>query len=59
LRQLFEQAGLWILDSQFCGRFPPNKTPAPAFAVLKRLPHKARRLTGISIAIIGEKTTKL
>jgi hypothetical protein len=41
LEGLFEQAGLTILDSQFCGRIPPNKTPEPLFPVLKRLPTRA------------------
>jgi SAM-dependent methyltransferase len=56
LEGLFNQAGLTILDSQFCGRIPPNKTPQPLFQVLKRMPHKGGRLTSISVAIIGAKT---
>jgi hypothetical protein len=52
---LFNQAGLTIIDSQICGRIPPNKTPEPIFGVLKRLPHKGGRFTSISVAVIGAK----
>jgi SAM-dependent methyltransferase len=59
LEGLFDQAGLTILDSRFCGRIPPNKTPEPLLGVLKRLPHTGGRLTSISVAIVGGKPRAL
>jgi hypothetical protein len=44
-----------ILDSRYCGRFPPNKTPEPLLGILERLPYRGGRLTSISVALIDEK----
>jgi SAM-dependent methyltransferase len=55
LEGLFERAGLTILDSRYCGRFPPNKTPEPLLGLLRSLPFRGGRVTSISVAVIGEK----
>lgn len=57
LETLCNQAGLTIIDSTFCGKIPPNKTPEALFKYVKRMKFKSNVLTGISIAIIAEKPT--
>lgn len=56
LEGLVRQAGLEIVACDYCGKIPPNKTPSWLFDVVKRLPFKARRVTGISVAVIAQKT---
>lgn len=53
LRDLVERAGLEIIACDHCGKIPPNKTPSWLFAILRRLPFKSTRLTGISVAVIA------
>lgn len=56
LASLARQADLKIVAIDFCGKIPPNKTPIWLFNIVKRLPFVSNRLTGISVAIIAEKT---
>lgn len=58
LTQLCEDAGLKVLTAEYCGKIPPNKTPEKLLSIMKRLSFESNALTGISIAIIAEKTTK-
>ncbi|HTR88644.1 MAG TPA: hypothetical protein VMG62_00875, partial [Solirubrobacteraceae bacterium] len=55
LETLARQAGLELLASDYCGRIPPNKTPAWLLAAMRRLPFRANRVTGISVGIIARK----
>lgn len=54
LKRLAAQAGLEIVACDYCGRIPPNKTPSWLFSIVKRLPFKSSRLTGISVAVIAK-----
>lgn len=56
LEGLCENAGLKIVASDFCGKIPPNKTPASLMPLMKKLPFKSSLFTGISIGIIAEKS---
>lgn len=56
LEGLARQAGLRIVACDYCGKIPPNKTPRWLFEVVKRLPFKSTRMTGISVALIAQKT---
>lgn len=55
LRRLVEQAGLEVIACDYCGKIPPNKTPTWLFEIVRRLPFKSSRLTGISVAVIARK----
>jgi SAM-dependent methyltransferase len=55
LEGLARQADLEIIACDYCGKIPPNKTPEWLFDVVKRLPFKSRRVTGISVAVIARK----
>ncbi len=55
LQGLASQAGLEIIACDYCGKIPPNKTPKWLFDVVKRLPFRSNRVTGISIALIAQK----
>jgi SAM-dependent methyltransferase len=55
LQMLTRQAGLEIVACHYCGKIPPNKTPRWLFDVVKRLPFKSSRVTGISVAVIAQK----
>jgi|HubBroStandDraft_6_1064221.scaffolds.fasta_scaffold277293_2 SAM-dependent methyltransferase len=55
LRGLVEQAGLEVLACDYCGKIPPNKTPMWLFEIVRRMPFKSSRLSGISIALIARK----
>jgi len=55
LEGLTRQAGLEIIACDYCGKIPPNKTPKWLFDLVKRLPFKSSRLTGISVAIVARK----
>jgi SAM-dependent methyltransferase len=55
LQALIRQAGLEIIACDYCGKIPPNKTPGWLFDVVKRLPFKSSRITGISVAVIAQK----
>lgn len=56
LTGLCEQAGLKILYAQHCGKIPPNKTPEFLHSVLKKLSFESNLFTGISVAVIAEKS---
>jgi SAM-dependent methyltransferase len=58
LQALTRQAGLEIIACHYCGKIPPNKTPRWLFEVVKRLPFKSSRITGISVAVIAQKTAQ-
>jgi SAM-dependent methyltransferase len=53
LQALTRQAGLEIIACHYCGKIPPNKTPGWLFDIVKRLPFKSGRITGISVAVIA------
>jgi SAM-dependent methyltransferase len=55
LEDLTRQADLEIIDSRYCGKIPPNKTPKWLFDAVKRLPFTSSRVTGISVAVIAQK----
>jgi SAM-dependent methyltransferase len=55
LETLARQAGLQIIACDYCGKIPPNKTPGWLFDVVKRLPFKSSRVTGISVAVIARR----
>lgn len=55
LETLARQANLEIIACDYCGKIPPNKTPGWLFDVVKRLPFKSSRVTGISVAVIARK----
>ncbi len=55
LEGLTRQAGLEIIACDYCGKIPPNKTPKWLFDLVKRLPFKSSRLTGISVAVVARK----
>jgi SAM-dependent methyltransferase len=59
LEGLARQAGLQIVACDYCGKIPPNKTPGWLFDVVKRLPFKSNRVTGISVAVIARKRPSL
>jgi hypothetical protein len=56
LRSLAQAAGLEVIACDYCGKIPPNKTPRWLFTIVKRLPFKSSRVTGISVAVIARKT---
>jgi hypothetical protein len=58
LEGLTRQAGLEIIACQYCGKIPPNKTPRWLFEVVKRLPFKSSRITGISVAVLAQKVDR-
>jgi ubiquinone/menaquinone biosynthesis C-methylase UbiE len=58
LEALTRQAGLEIIACHYCGKIPPNKTPKRLFDVVKRLPFKSSRATGISVAVIAQKSAQ-
>jgi ubiquinone/menaquinone biosynthesis C-methylase UbiE len=55
LEGLARQAGLEILACDYCGKIPPNKTPAWLFEIVKRLPFESTRVSGISVALIAQR----
>ncbi len=55
LEGLCKNAGLEIIKSDFCGKIPPNKTPARMMPLMSRLSFKSNLFTGISIGIIAQK----
>lgn len=55
LRRLLQQAGLEILACDYCGKIPPNKTPASLLPIVSRLSFKSSRISGISVAVIARK----
>jgi hypothetical protein len=55
LETLARQAGLEIIACHYCGKIPPNKTPRWLFDIVRRLPFKSSRITGISVAVIAQK----
>jgi SAM-dependent methyltransferase len=58
LEALTRQAGLELIACDYCGKIPPNKTPGWLFGVVKRLPFKSSRITGISVAVIAQKVDR-
>jgi SAM-dependent methyltransferase len=58
LQTLTRQAGLQIIACDYCGKIPPNKTPRWLFEVVKRLPFRSSRVTGISVAVIAQKVDR-
>ncbi len=55
LEGLAQQADLEIVACDYCGKIPPNKTPGWLFDIVKRLPFRSSRITGISVAVIARK----
>lgn len=55
LQALVLQAGLEIVACDYCGKIPPNKTPRWLFEIVRRLPFKSSRLTGISVAVVARR----
>jgi SAM-dependent methyltransferase len=55
LEALVRQADLEIVACDYCGKIPPNKTPGWLFEVVRRLPFRSSRATGISVAVIARK----
>ena len=55
LEGLARQADLEIIACHYCGKIPPNKTPKWLFDLVRRLPFKSTRATGISVAIVARK----
>lgn len=55
LEGLCENAGLEIIQTNFLGKIPPNKTPESLMFIMKKLPFKSNLFTGISIGIIAKK----
>jgi SAM-dependent methyltransferase len=58
LERLARQAGLEIIACDYCGKIPPNKTPGWLFDIVRRLPFKSSRITGISVAVIAQKVDR-
>jgi SAM-dependent methyltransferase len=55
LEGLARQADLEMIACDYCGKIPPNKTPGWLFDVVRRLPFRSNRVTGISVAVIARK----
>jgi SAM-dependent methyltransferase len=55
LEALIRQAGLKIIACDYCGKIPPNKTPAWLFNAVRNMPFQSSRATGISVAVIAQK----
>jgi SAM-dependent methyltransferase len=58
LQGLARRAGLEIIACEYCGKIPPNKTPMWLFDIVKRLPFRSSRLTGISVALIAQRADR-
>lgn len=56
IENLVKTAGLRIISCEYVGKIPPNKSPTYLIPFLKRLPFKSNLFTGISIAVVAEKT---
>jgi SAM-dependent methyltransferase len=55
LQGLARAAGLQVIACDYCGKIPPNKTPGWLFGLVRRLPFRSTRVTGISVAVIARK----
>lgn len=54
LKGLCENAGLEIIQAEFVGKIPPNKTPESFMPLMKRLSFRSTLFTGISIAVVAK-----